>query len=219
MDGILDNVSNDVFREMVKKSNTWKELAIALGYKKTTARINHKLRQRAIQLGMSDDPFKEKRKMANKANSIWKYTDKEFENFVQQSTSWNDLYRKLGYSHSQGGPQSPIQNRVRQLNLSTAHFVTFDKQQFNKVDNADIFIENSKASHATLRRRVLKNNLLPYVCNVCGMKPYWQDKPLTLVLDHINGNHTDNRLENLQWVCPNCNSQLPTFTGRNKKQS
>ena len=45
----------------------------------------------------------------------------------------------------------------------------------------------------------------------------WNGKPLVLILDHINGNAEDNRYENLRFVCPNCNSQLPTFTGRNKK--
>jgi len=42
------------------------------------------------------------------------------------------------------------------------------------------------------------------------MLPEWQNKPLTLILDHINGNNKDHRLENLRWVCPNCNQQLET---------
>ena len=51
------------------------------------------------------------------------------------------------------------------------------------------------------------------------MFPIWQGKPLTLILDHKNGNNRDNRLENLHWVCPNCNQQLPTtgYHGKNKK--
>ena len=57
--------------------------------------------------------------------------------------------------------------------------------------------------------------LIPYYCSVCKIEPMWQSKSLTLVLDHINGSNNDNRLENLRFVCPNCDSQLPTFKSKN----
>jgi 5-methylcytosine-specific restriction endonuclease McrA len=44
----------------------------------------------------------------------------------------------------------------------------------------------------------------------------WNGQPLSLILDHINGNHKDNGTENLRLLCPNCDSQLPTRGGRNK---
>ena len=54
------------------------------------------------------------------------------------------------------------------------------------------------------------------------MKDSWHGKPLSLVLDHINGIFNDNRKKNLRFLCPNCNSQTVTFAGkklRNKKTS
>ena len=45
------------------------------------------------------------------------------------------------------------------------------------------------------------------------------NKPLVFVLDHIDGDAANNHFENLRMVCPNCDSQLPTFKSKNKKSS
>jgi hypothetical protein len=52
-------------------------------------------------------------------------------------------------------------------------------------------------------------------CEICEIGNEWNGKPLTLQLDHINGIHLDNRIENLRILCPNCHSQTATFCGRN----
>jgi len=67
-----------------------------------------------------------------------------------------------------------------------------------------------------LRNWYKKGNYTKYECSICGQEPFWNGKELTLILDHINGVHTDDRLENLRWVCPNCNYQLDTTNGKNK---
>ena len=82
----------------------------------------------------------------------------------------------------------------------------------------NIFVENSNACQSTLRKRYKEGQYTSYVCSICGQEPFWQGKELTLILDHINGNNTDDRLENLRWVCPNCNQQLETTSGSNSRK-
>jgi hypothetical protein len=57
-----------------------------------------------------------------------------------------------------------------------------------------------------------------YNCFCCGIKE-WDSKPISLHLDHIDGNSDNNLLENLRLLCPNCHSQTETFCGRNTKNT
>lgn len=91
--------------------------------------------------------------------------------------------------------------------------------QMNSTPAEKIFVSNSLISKQALRRFIIKNNTLPYYCTDCGNQGEWLGKPLKLQLDHINGEPQDNRIENLRWLCPNCHSQTPTFTGRNVKKN
>ncbi|MES2462548.1 MAG: HNH endonuclease [Armatimonadota bacterium] len=65
-----------------------------------------------------------------------------------------------------------------------------------------------------LKRRLLTAGLLKEECQECGLGPEWNSKRLYLHLDHINGSHTDNRIENLRLLCPNCHSQTENYAGR-----
>ena len=69
-----------------------------------------------------------------------------------------------------------------------------------------------------LSPRMVKRHLqsVDNSCSICGQSDSWNEKPLVLVLDHIDGNPENNSLSNFRLVCPNCDSQLPTFKSRNK---
>lgn len=64
-----------------------------------------------------------------------------------------------------------------------------------------------------LKKRLIAKGILEDICSKCSLIE-WNGRPITLELDHINGDNKDNRLENLRILCPNCHSQTPTF--RNK---
>lgn len=135
---------------------------------------------------------------------------------MKESKSWKDLARKLGYSNSPSGDTIRML-KEKFLYMDTSHL---DEEKIERIQRnpENIFIENSTASQRTLRSWYKKGNYTPYKCSICGMEPFWQGKELTLILDHINGQNHDDRLENLRWVCPNCNQQLDTTGSRNIKK-
>lgn len=68
-----------------------------------------------------------------------------------------------------------------------------------------------------LKRRLLKEGIKENVCEIDGCNiTEWNSKPIIMQIDHINGNPTDHRLENLRMICPNCHSQTETYCGKNK---
>jgi hypothetical protein len=82
----------------------------------------------------------------------------------------------------------------------------------------EVFVENSNYARHNIKTRILRQNRIPYVCACCGIGPIWNSKPMPLILDHINGINNDNRIENLRFVCSNCDSQLPTYKAKNRKR-
>lgn len=61
---------------------------------------------------------------------------------------------------------------------------------------------------------IINKNLISYICSECGNDDKYNGKPLTLYLDHIDGNPVNNVLENLRFLCPNCHSQTDTYAGK-----
>lgn len=68
-----------------------------------------------------------------------------------------------------------------------------------------------------VKTRLIAAGLKEYRCEGCGLTE-WRAQPITLALHHVNGIRNDNRLENLQLLCPNCHSQTDTFAGRNGRE-
>lgn len=142
------------------------------------------------------------------------YSKEKLEQIVNECLSMREVIDKIGYQTHSGSNSRTVKMRLDKYNIDYSHFTHSSPI---KRTEENIFIEHSSASQQTLRRWYIKGQYTPYICSICGQKPIWQGKELTLILDHINGINHDDRLENLRWVCPNCNQQLETTGFRGKK--
>jgi hypothetical protein len=66
-----------------------------------------------------------------------------------------------------------------------------------------------------LKNRLLKDGIIVNECNICGINQ-WNNKPVNLELDHVDGNRTNHLLQNLRLLCPNCHSQTDTYRSKNR---
>ncbi len=146
---------------------------------------------------------------------IDRFSKEELANIVKQCYCLKDVVRALGYKAEGGNNNWTVRKRLQEYGIDTSHFR--QKSRILRTDE-ELFVENSKATQIVVRKRFKAGNYQPYQCSICDQKPFWNGQPLIMILDHINGNHSDHRLANLRWVCPNCNSQLKTtgFTGIRK---
>lgn len=148
---------------------------------------------------------------------------KSFGLIVKKSVSYADICRNLGLRR-QSGYYRTIQKRIKNDGIDINHFLPvtelFSKNyNFMWINKEDFLIRlnsDKEICEDTLKKKLIEFNLIPHKCK-CGIESEWCKEKLILQLDHIDGNHNNNRLENLRWLCPNCHSQTKTFCGKHKK--
>lgn len=153
-----------------------------------------------------------------------KYNKDVLSEAVKDCQSVRQVLKKLGLKSDGGGTYSYISNKLLEHQIDTSHFLgqahlkgkthSWSKNTPLK----EILIENSKYSNTNnLRNKLIKFGLFQKICSKCGLSE-WNDLPIPLELDHINGIRTDNRIDNLRILCPNCHAQTPTYCGKNIKK-
>lgn len=153
-------------------------------------------------------------------NKIDLLSDGEFIELVNNSSCISDILRTLGYStNGNSWGNKIVKERMEKLGLK---FNKINKNYFNKNNTPlpleKVLTKDSEYNRTKLKERLVKEGLKEYKCECCGITE-WNGKPLALQLHHINGIHNDNRLENLQLLCPNCHSQTENFASKGRGTS
>ena len=146
----------------------------------------------------------------------YKYTQQEFENAVRNSTSIRQALQLLNVVPA-GGNYQTFKKTVKKWNVDISHFedkTAKIKSYKHPIRPITDYLDNKQTTTShRLRKRLIKDGLFEEKCCVCNLTQ-WNGKPIPLELEHVDGNHENNSLENLQILCPNCHAQTPTHRRR-----
>lgn len=141
----------------------------------------------------------------------------ELRRVVAQSSSIAEALRTLG-EKPDAGRYARFHGWVEEDGLDTSHFLGQAHQRGKPGPTplrkaADLLVRHNgrRRTRTVLLRRALREVGIPELCDKCGTPPEWFGRPMTLEIDHINGDWSDDRRENLRLLCPNCHAATDTW--------
>ncbi len=146
------------------------------------------------------------------------YSEAEVRVAIASARSLSEALKSLGLRVA-GGNFATLKRLIDRYEISTEHFETnWAKRAAPRARGLtplnEVLVERSTYHRGALKQRLYDAGIKSRACELCGQGEQWRGGHISLILDHINGVHDDNRLENLRIVCPNCNAGLDTHCGR-----
>ena len=160
-----------------------------------------------------------------------KYSKENLQKICADSYSYAEVIRKLG-NIPRGGNYAIIKKYINLYDIDTSHFTHRNwRNSPNQINNPNLhrgteqwtydtlFVKNCIAGRKEVRRYIIRHNIFPYKCQTCGCDGNWMNGVIALELDHIDGDNTNNEINNLRFLCPNCHALTSTYRGKNKAKN
>jgi len=155
-----------------------------------------------------------------------KYLKDSFADIIKNSQNITEAIIKLGLK-PRGSNYLTIKKYIKLYSLDTSHFLSLTpkvlenlkkSRDSRKLNLDEILVENRTYNTSLLKKRLFEKGLKKNECEICGQNDIWHGKKIALIIDHIDGKHDNNTIQNLRILCPNCNATLDTHCGKNKKK-
>ena len=207
---------DDDLRRVVPSSTSYEMVSERLGVAPSDI---PRLKRRIGILGISTFHFIRARPVVKRRT---RWSDDDLRAAVSASTSFAATLRGLGLVPA-GGNYVQVQRRIKELALDTSHFTgqgwntgLFRPQPALPLDQ--LLVRGRWTTSHNLKQRLIRAGVKEAKCELCGWAERAADGRIPVEIDHVNGDKTDNRLENLRILCPNCHALQPTHRGLNQKR-
>lgn len=152
------------------------------------------------------------------------YSKDWLEELCQDSYSYAEVLRKADRKQG-GGTQATLRKKIEEYQIDISHFTgqrwqespnQESQQGREKYSLNEVFIKNSPVTQKVLRGYIERHSVIEYKCQSCGCDGHWQNGQISLEVDHIDGDNSNNEISNLRYLCPNCHALTETYRGKNK---
>jgi len=142
-----------------------------------------------------------------------KHSDEQVRQAVVGAKSVADVMRRLGLNCT-GYGHARFKKRLLRLGLKVETKAPWNKGKIGDKKPTSFYLKKggNVITSSKLRRRLIEDGLKKEECEECRIGPFWNNKPLTLQLDHIDGDRDNNEISNLRIICPNCHTQTKTYS-------
>jgi hypothetical protein len=203
------NLTNEELTGLVHDSHSWNEVVTKCGLVTLTRSLQRRIQKYEISIDHLNKHFDG---MWTKFNKI---TKDDINAIVGKHTEWKYIMTDLGYRTCTHVVF--IQKKLDNLGIDYSHVSKQYERKLKRHDLKDVMVKDSFYTCLKSLQSRLKRELgWEHKCSVCHLKE-WQNKPIPIEIDHINGEHFDHRLENIRFICPNCHAFTDNYKGKNMK--
>lgn len=143
------------------------------------------------------------------------WSEERVRDAVSKSLNYCDSLRALGVP-VRGNNIATLKNNIKKYEIDTSHFTgrVYEKGPISRRYKSalEYLKDGTRIQSNKLREKIVAEGIKDYKCDCCGVSE-WNGKPITLQLHHIDGDDTNNSIDNIRLLCPNCHSQTVNYRG------